>query len=45
MGGCQERGLQFVADTPITNSVRQEVLYFETETTLGSRMHLTMLPD
>jgi hypothetical protein len=25
--------------------VRQQVLYFDTETTLGSRMHLTMLPD
>ena len=45
MGECQARGLQFVADTPITNSVRQQVLYFETETTLGSRMHLTVLPD
>ena len=45
MGECQDRGLQFVADTPITNSVRQQVLYFETETTLGSRMHLTVLPD
>ena len=45
MGGCQARGLQFVADSPITNSVRQQVLYFDTETTLGSRMHLTRLPD
>ena len=45
MGDCQARGLQFVADTPNTNSVRQQVLYFETETTLGSRMHLTVLPD
>ncbi len=29
MGGCQARGLQFVADTPNTNSVRQQVLYFD----------------
>ncbi len=45
MGGCQARGLKFVADSPNTNSVRQQVLYFDTETTLGSRMHLTRLPD
>ena len=45
MGGCQARGLKFVADAPNTNSVRQQVLYFDTETTLGSRMHLTRLPD
>ena len=45
MGACQDCGLVFVADSPATNSVRQQVLYFDTETTLGSRMHLTMLPD
>lgn len=45
MGGCQARGLKFVADAPNTNSVRQQVLYFDTGTTLGSRMHLTRLPD
>ena len=45
MGGCQSRGLNFVADAPATNSVRQRVLYFDTDTTQGSRMHLTMLPD
>ncbi len=45
MGGCQERGLQFVADTPNTNSVQQQVLYFDTETTQGSRMHLTVVPS
>ncbi len=45
MGGCQARGLKFVADAPNTNSVRQQVLYFDTETTMGSRMHLTRLPD
>ena len=45
MGGCQDRGLSFVADAPLTNPVRQQVLYFDTETTQGSRMHLTMLPD
>ena len=45
MGACQDCGLVFVADSPATNSVRQQVLYFDTDTTLGSRMHLTMLPD
>ena len=45
MGGCQDCGLKFVADTPNTNSVRQQVLYFDTATTMESRMHLTVLPD
>ena len=45
IGTCQACGLGFVADAPATNSVRQQVLYFDTETTLGSRMHLTRLPD
>ena len=45
MGECQSHGLKFVADTPITNSVGQQVLYFETDTSMGSRMHLTRLPD
>lgn len=45
MGECQSRGLRFVADTPNTNSVGQQVLYFETDTSMGSRMHLTRLPD
>ncbi len=41
---CCGRGFEFVADSPNTNSVGQQVLYFETETTMGSRMHLTQLP-
>ena len=41
---CRARGFQFVADTPNTNSVGQQVLYFETGSTKGSRMHLTQLP-
>jgi len=44
MGECQARGLKFVADAPNTNSVGQQVLYFDTETTNGSRMHLTRHP-
>ena len=45
IGTCESHGLKFVADTPITNSVGQQVLYFETDTSMGSRMHLTRLPD
>ena len=45
MGECQARGLKFVSDAPNTNAVGQQVLYFDTETTMGSRMHLTRLPD
>ena len=45
MGECQANGLRFVADSPATNSIGQQVLYFDTETSQGSRMHLTRLPD
>ena len=41
---CRARGFQFVADTPNTNAVGQQVLYFETDSSRGSRMHLTQLP-
>ncbi len=41
---CCHRGLRFVADVPNTNSIGQQVLYFDTSTTMGSRMHLTQLP-
>ena len=45
MGRCQAHGLTFVGDAPNTNGVGQQVLYFDTGTTMGSRMHLTRLPD
>ena len=45
MGECQARGLKFVAEAPNTNSVGQQVWFFDTGTTMGSRMHLTRLPD
>ena len=45
MPECHHRGLQFIADAPATNSIGQQVLYFDTDTSLGSRMHLTRLPD
>jgi hypothetical protein len=41
---CCCRGFQFVADAPNTNAIGQQVLYFDTNTSMGSRMHLTQLP-
>ena len=41
---CCCRGFQFAADAPNTNSIGQQVLYFDTNTSMGSRMHLTQLP-
>ena len=41
---CCCRGLQFVADAPNTNAIGQQVLYLDTHTSMGSRMHLTQLP-
>ena len=41
---CHCRGFQFVAEAPNTNSIGQQVLYFDTNTSMGSRMHLTQLP-
>ncbi len=41
---CQHRGFQFAGDEPINNRVGQTLLYFDTATTMGSRMHLTQLP-
>ncbi len=45
MGHCQSQGFKFVEGAPITNSVKQQVGYFDTATSMGSRMHLTQLPD
>ena len=45
IGECEAHGLKFVSDMPNTNGVGQQVLYFETDTSMGSRMHLTRLPD
>ncbi|MDP6549093.1 MAG: VOC family protein [Dehalococcoidia bacterium] len=41
---CLKRGLKFVADSPLTNPIGQTLLYFDTATTMGARMHLTQLP-
>jgi catechol 2,3-dioxygenase-like lactoylglutathione lyase family enzyme len=42
---CCGRGFQLAGDAPITNSVGQQVMYFDTNTSMGSRMHLTQLPS
>jgi len=44
MGDCQNQGFKFVDGAPITNSIKQQVGYFDTATSMGSRMHLTQLP-
>jgi catechol 2,3-dioxygenase-like lactoylglutathione lyase family enzyme len=41
---CQRRGFQFAAEAPNTNAIGQQVLYFDPNTSMGSRMHLTQLP-
>lgn len=35
------RGLAFQTDEPIVNPIGQKLIYFDTNTSLGSRMHLT----
>jgi len=45
MGHCQSQGFKFVEGAPLTNSIKQQVGYFDTATSMGSRMHLTQLPD
>lgn len=45
MGQCVTRGFKFAEGAPITNSIKQQVAYFDTSTSMGSRMHLTQLPD
>jgi len=42
---CKERGIRFVADAARANSIGQQVLYFDTASSRGTRMHLTQLPD
>jgi hypothetical protein len=41
---CCCHGFRFAADAPNTNAIGQQVLYFDTNTSMGSRMHLTQLP-
>ena len=44
MGRCVTRGFKFVEGAPNTNSIKQQVAFFDTSTTMDSRMHLTQLP-
>lgn len=39
------RGLTFATPEAAINPIGQKLLYFDTVTSMGSRMHLTMLPD
>ena len=45
MGHCRSRGFKFMEGAPITNPIKQQVSYFDSATSMGSRMHLTQLPD
>ena len=45
MGHCQNQGFKFVEGAPLTNSIKQQVAYFDPATSMNSRMHLTQLPD
>jgi catechol 2,3-dioxygenase-like lactoylglutathione lyase family enzyme len=38
------RGLRFATDAPAVNPIGQELIYFDTDTSMGSRMHLTEVP-
>ena len=42
---CSSGVLKLGAHAVASWSVRQQVLYFDTSTTMESRMHLTVLPD
>lgn len=42
---CNRRGLRFAAPEPNTNRIGQTLLYLDTASSMGSRMHLTQLPD
>lgn len=42
--GYRDRGLAFATDAPAINPIGQKLIYFETASSLGSRMHITELP-
>ncbi len=42
---CRNRGFRFDGEEAITNRIGQQLLYFDTATTMGTRIHLTQLPD
>jgi methylmalonyl-CoA/ethylmalonyl-CoA epimerase len=41
---CRGRGFKFAGDAAVTNRIGQRLLYFDSATTMGARMHLTQLP-
>ncbi len=43
MAGYRERGLKFATDAPAVNPIGQKLIYFDTSTSMGTRMHLTEL--
>ncbi len=42
---CKRRGLRFAGAEANTNRIGQTLLYLDTASSMGSRMHLTQLPD
>ena len=41
----RSRGLNFATEAPVTNPIGQNLIYFDTASSMGSRMHLTELPS
>jgi catechol 2,3-dioxygenase-like lactoylglutathione lyase family enzyme len=42
---AKRRGLRFAGPEAVTNRIGQQLLYLDTATSMGSRMHLTQIPD
>lgn len=42
---CQRRGLSLGEAGPRSNTINQQLCYFDTGSTLGTQIHLTQLPD
>jgi len=45
IGECQRRGLQLGEAAPRSNTINQQLCYFDTACTCGTQIHLTQLPD
>jgi catechol 2,3-dioxygenase-like lactoylglutathione lyase family enzyme len=44
LAGYRARGLAFATEAPAVNPIGQRLIYLDTATSMGSRMHLTELP-
>ena len=44
LAGYRGRGLQFATDAAAVNPIGQKLIYFDTASSMGTRMHLTELP-